>query len=90
MGVSLEGNKYRVRVTVKGKRKTLGYYKTLYEADARLAEHYKELEEQEQFHAAFQDVEMSPLYATYPQLDIEKPSLWDRMKSVWQSIRQRN
>lgn len=92
MGVSHEGNRYRVRVSVNGKRKNLGQYKTKKEAQARLKEYNAKLDEEEKFHHAFKDiVDMTPLFdpEEYPRLDIEKPSLWDKLKSVWQR-KQRN
>lgn len=36
MGITKEKNKWRVRVTIKGKRTSLGYFKTRKEAEAAL------------------------------------------------------
>lgn len=87
MGVTYEGNRYRVRITTNGKRRNLGSFKTNAEAQTKLKEFNAKLDEEEKFHIAFKDiVDATPLFDPdeYPRLDIEKESWWDRMKSVWQ------
>ena len=102
MGVTFENGKYRARVSIGGgKRRSLGRYDTKLKAQRAIAKYRKEQDDEKAKEAELQsyldnlsldnDKSLRSFYGI-EELPVEpkKPSLWDRIKSVWQNIRQRN
>lgn len=85
MGVTQEGSKFRVRATRNGKRHNLGSFKTNEEAQTRLQAFHAMLDQEDKFDKAFKGVQLKhPVFDTeYPAFTVEKPSLWDKIKTSW-------
>lgn len=100
MGVTYENGKYRARISVGGgKRRSLGRYDTKLKAQRAIARYRAndEATQEAELQKGLDNLSLEndqPLKSFYgienmPVVE-EKPSLWDRIKSVWQNIRQRN
>lgn len=92
MGVSFDKsrNRFRASTVVNGKTKHIGRYKTRQEADEALKTFEDELAFEDKFYKQVtleEDVPVTPLYQDfdiYFPIGEQKPSLWDRIKSIWQ------
>lgn len=98
MGVTYENGKYRARVSVGGnKRRSLGRFSTKLEAQKAITQYRKELEAEDQLQKQIDDPNdhstLLEQYAAAHPISVEveeKPSLWARIKSIWQSTKHRS
>lgn len=98
MGVTYENGKYRARVSIGGgKRRSLGRYDTKLKAQRAISRYKSEQDSEKVKEAEMQDhldnlsLDKDPSIKSFYGIEDEpvlyKPSLWDRIKSIWQSIR---
>lgn len=99
MGVTYENGKYRARVSIGGgKRRSLGRYDTKLKAQRAIARYRAndEATQEAELQAGLDNLGEGTLLEQYEAAHpiepnyLYKPSLWDRIKSIWQSIRQRS
>ena len=85
MGVTVEGIRFRVCITRNGKRYNLGSFKTNEEAQTRLQAFHAMLDQEDKFDKAFKGVQLKYFVfdIEYPAFTVEKPSLWDKIKTSW-------